>query len=227
MLPQTAELPAGTFTYHVAGDPGAPPLLLLHAFGRDGTDWAPIAEPLAAHRRLIAPDQRGHGTSVYTADYSFELMRDDTAALLDLLGLDEVDVIAHSMGGTIAYLLAESRPSRVARLVIEDTPPPRGRREFAAPAEPSEPVSFDVNALRPIFGQLADPDPAWWEALATITSPTLVVAGGVESFIDQGELAAVAAEIPDARLVTIEAGHQVHGTKPAEFLAAVTPFLLG
>jgi 3-oxoadipate enol-lactonase len=53
------------------------------------------------------------------------------------------------------------------------------------------------------------------------------VAGGEASFVDQSELAAVATEIPDARLVTIEAGHQVHGTKPAEFLAAVAPFLLG
>jgi 3-oxoadipate enol-lactonase len=226
-MPQTAELPAGTFTYHLAGDPGAPPLLLLHAFGRDGTDWAAVAEPLAAHRRVVALDQRGHGRSVYTADYSFELMRDDTAALLDLLGLARVDVIAHSMGGTVAYLLAEAQPDRVGRLVVEDTPPPRGRREFAVPAEPSEPVSFDVKAVRPIFGQLAEPDPAWWEGLAGITAPTLIVAGGEASFVDQSELAAVATEIPDARLVTIEAGHQVHGTKPAEFLAAVTPFLLG
>lgn len=55
--------------------------------------------------------------------------------------------------------------------------------------------------------------------------PTLVIAGGTQSPVPQDRIAEVVRLIPDARLVTIEAGHQVHRTKPVEFLAALRTFL--
>jgi pimeloyl-ACP methyl ester carboxylesterase len=63
-------------------------------------------------------------------------------------------------------------------------------------------------------------------ARAQITAPSLVLGGGPSSHIDQAELAAVAAAVPDCQLVTIpDAGHSIHARRPAEFLAAVVPFL--
>jgi pimeloyl-ACP methyl ester carboxylesterase len=79
--------------------------------------------------------------------------------------------------------------------------------------------------LGPIIHQLNNPDPAWWADLGKITAPTLVIGGGRDSFIDQTELAEMVNRIPDARLVTIEAGHHVHSTRPAEFTSAVQAFL--
>lgn len=77
-----------------------------------------------------------------------------------------------------------------------------------------------------VFAQLRDPDPAWWADLPAVTTPALVIGGGSTSPVPQHLLARVAQLIPDATLVSVEgAGHAVHQTRPAEFLAAVRPFL--
>ena len=65
-------------------------------------------------------------------------MEADVLGFLDALKLDRVDLIGHSMGGLVAYLLAGDHPERVSRLLLEDvaalrprqrgTPRPAGRR---------------------------------------------------------------------------------------------------
>lgn len=79
--------------------------------------------------------------------------------------------------------------------------------------------------IRATDGQRNTPDPVWWDHMGRITMPTLVVGGGPGSPIPQEQVAAVAARLPDARLVTVDAGHLVHETRPEEFLAVVEPFL--
>ncbi|CAM5305752.1 Alpha/beta hydrolase OS=Streptomyces griseorubiginosus OX=67304 GN=AQJ54_29670 PE=4 SV=1 [Streptomyces griseorubiginosus] len=79
--------------------------------------------------------------------------------------------------------------------------------------------------LRATDAQRNAPDPRWWDRMARITMPTLVVAGGTTSPIPQDEVAALAARIPGAALVTVGGGHLVHETRPEQFLAVVEPFL--
>ncbi|WP_416904312.1 alpha/beta fold hydrolase [Micromonospora echinospora] len=69
-----------------------------------------------------------------------------------------------------------------------------------------------------IRAQLNDPDPAWWEETAAVDVPTLII-GGADSTVPSELLAATADRMPDATLVTITAGHDVHRKRPAEFLA--------
>ncbi|MFU8874113.1 alpha/beta fold hydrolase [Micromonospora sp. SL4-19] len=61
--------------------------------------------------------------------------------------------------------------------------------------------------------------------MTEITLPALVVSGGSAGRLPQDRLAAMVARMPAARLVTIDAGHAVHATRPAEFAAAVRGFL--
>ena len=60
-----------------------------------------------------------------------------------------------------------------------------------------------------------------WTAVAS----ALLIAGGPDSHIDQGQLAEMATLIPDCELITIPAGHLVHAVRTAEFTAAVNSFL--
>jgi pimeloyl-ACP methyl ester carboxylesterase len=222
----TIELDGLPFHYRETGDPSAPPLVALHALGLDARDWDGVAAALAGDYRVLALDQRGHGTSARPDAYSFELMRDDLARFADALGLDRFTLLGHSMGGTVAFLFAEAQPARIGRLVVVDTPPPVGGNMPEPPAEAPQPVPFDWRLLAPIVRQLNRPDSAWWAKLPDITAPTLLIGGGTTSHVPQEKLAEVAALIPDCRLITIEgAGHNVHTTRPKEFLAAVRPFL--
>ncbi|MEU0409339.1 alpha/beta hydrolase [Streptomyces griseorubiginosus] len=222
-----------TLAYRVWGPEDAPPVLLLHCRGADGADWAGIAERLATGtrpRRVYAPDLRGHGRSDRLGEvpgvYAYEAMRDDMLGFLAAVGAERADVVGHSLGGAVAYLLAQDAPDVVRRLVLEDVPPPLplDPPRPPAPAPDSEPP-FDWAMLRATDAQRNAPDPLWWEHMGRITTPTLVVAGGPTSLIPQGEVAALASRIPGARLVTVGGGHLVHEARPEEFLAVVAPFL--
>ena len=52
-----------------------------------------------------------------------------------------------------------------------------------------------------------------------------MIAGGPDSHLPQDQLEALADRIPDASYLTIDAGHDVHTTRPEAFLAALLPFL--
>ena len=208
----------------ISGPEHAPPLVLLHALGERATDWDVVAGPLSARRRVYAVDLRGHGDSAWPGEYSLELMRDDVLALLDGAGLDAVDLIGHSMGGVVAYLVAAAQPRRVRTLVLEDVPVPRPR-PVVAPERPDGELEFDWAMVLAVRRQLDDPDQAWLDGLARITAPTLVIWGGPKSPMSADRVGELAQRIDGAELVTIDAGHLVHATRPADFVAAVAAFL--
>jgi pimeloyl-ACP methyl ester carboxylesterase len=230
---------AGTIrvAYRAWGQAGAPPLVLLHALGEQSSDWARVAQELASSWHVYAPDLRGHGASDRAGPYTIEQLAADLAALLDALELKQVALAGHSIGSPPAYLYAARHPGRVTRLVLEDPAPPwpRPLRVLVRPpggsggtAPPGEnegelPFDWDVTALS---NQFTEPQASSWrDELRLIEAPTLLVAGGQESHIDQDQLAEMATLIPDCDLVTIPAGHLVHSARPAEFTAAIAAFL--
>ena len=212
--------------YAVAGDTGLPPAVLLHALGEDSNAWGTVLEALTPSCRVYAVDLRGHGGSSQPGDYSLELMRSDVLGFLRTLKLEEVTLVGHSLGAAVAYLVAEAEPGLVRQLVLEEPPPPLpATPPRVVPSKPSEPLPFDWRVMGAIARQRNHPDPAWWEDLNLITARTLVIAGGIDSHLPQDQIASLADRIPDAKLVTINAGHSVHTSRPDAFLAELLPFL--
>ncbi|MER5948546.1 alpha/beta fold hydrolase [Streptomyces sp. NPDC001904] len=211
-------------SYEVSGPPDAVPLLLLHGLGEGAADWAPVAPAFARDHRVHALDLRGHGHSDRPGRYSLELMRDDVTAFLDALGIDRTRIVAHSMGGVVAHLLAAAEPERVTRLVLEDVPLPRPRTPPPL-VRPDGELSFDWEMLVQVRPQLDTPPAHWLEQLGAITAETLVVAGGPLSHVPQDGVAELARRIPGGRLLTLPVGHLVHREAPEEFAAEVSAFL--
>lgn len=82
---------------------------------------------LSAHRTLLGLDLRGTGESAQPADpatYRCDRLVDDVEALRTHLGLDRIDLLGHSAGGSLAVLYAARHPDRVGRLVLA-CPSPR------------------------------------------------------------------------------------------------------
>ncbi len=227
-----------TISFLEAGQPDWPPVVLLHGGSSSAATWARLSAALtAAGRRVVAADLRGHGSSSRSADYPLAAFGDDIAELLDRLDLASAAVVGHSLGGYAAAAIAQRQPARVTRLVLEEPGiPPRvpGQRHglsgprFALSALAGLVVrrGFDRKAVTSAVSQLRAPDPAWWEGLASITAPTLLISGGPASHIPAQLLAEVAGRIPQSQLVTIPAGHRVHSRSPDAYLAAVVPFLV-
>lgn len=223
----TVGLEAGAFHYTEYGDPGGPPLVLLHGLTSDRSTWAGVAPELAAiGYRVLALDQRGHGGSARTGTYSFEEMREDVSQFADALGLNRFILGGHSMGGTVAELFAERHPGRLAGLIVVDSPPPEGDTPIDPGPGPDHDLPYDWAAVSAVCAQLSHPNPTWWARLPTVTCPTLIISGGSTSPVPQDVLARMAMLLPHATLVTIEgAGHRVHHTRRDEFLDALRAFL--
>ena len=167
----------------------------MHGLGDGAGDWDGVAPAFARHWRVYAPDLRGHGRSGRPGDYSVELMEADVLGFLDALELDRVDLIGHSMGGLVGYLLAGDHPGRVGRLILEDVAALRPR-ERRAPERPEGDVPFDWEMVLAIRGQIDHPDPAWLERLGRITARTLVIGGGAGSHVPQDWVADLAPADP-------------------------------
>jgi pimeloyl-ACP methyl ester carboxylesterase len=108
-----------------ADGPRLPPVLVLHGFLEQGAAWDAVARRL--ERRVVAPDQRGHGRSDHVGPggwYHFWDYVGDVDAIVRRLGAP-IDLVGHSMGGTVACLYAGARPENVRRLVlVEGLGPP-------------------------------------------------------------------------------------------------------
>jgi pimeloyl-ACP methyl ester carboxylesterase len=115
------------YFYRDWGDVAAPPIVLLHGFTGHARSWDTIARKLAATRRVIAFDQRGHGLSDWADEYSTTAMVEDMRLLVDSLGFDRFELLGLSMGGRVAFHFAGTYPDRVTRLVLVDIAPETNR----------------------------------------------------------------------------------------------------
>jgi 3-oxoadipate enol-lactonase len=117
--------------YREDGPADGPVLVLGSSLGTTGAVWQPQLAALAATRRVIRYDHRGHGGSpAPPGPYRVEDLGGDVLALLDRLELDRVDLAGLSLGGMVAIWLAAHAPDRVGRLALLCTSARPGQPEF-------------------------------------------------------------------------------------------------
>lgn len=232
--------------YERLGDPGRPPLLLLHnACATFRAAFEPILAPLAARFHLIGPDLRGHGASTNPSDrLDLRELADDAAALLDHLGIERVHVLAFSGGASAALYLVTRHPARVATQVLVGSHytvrdlPTRGEAFWDAERmRTTRPLWWRALArlhgseerLRALLRWWAEEDrhrPDFTrEALAAIAQPTLLVAGERDRITPVAQTREMAAWMPHAELVLVPGvGHDVIREATETFLAAAFSF---
>jgi len=126
---------------HIQGPAHAPVLLLLHGFGSSLQTWDAWGQGLATEYQVVRLDIAGFGLTgpAEPGDYSDEADVQRLLAVVDQLGLSNMTVVGHSMGGRLAWHFAAAHPQRVDKLVLiapDGFPDPQAHSEmtYAVPA---------------------------------------------------------------------------------------------
>lgn len=99
------------------------PVVLIHGLFGSLDNLGLLARPLSEQYRVISVDLRNHGASFHSDEMSYPAQAADLLALLDRLGLEQVAIVGHSMGGKVGMQMAKLAPTRVAKLVVADIAP--------------------------------------------------------------------------------------------------------
>ena len=150
-----AQLPGLTMAYDATGS--GRPLLLLHGYPLSRRIWQPQLDGLLDAAWMVAPDLRGHGdTEASEGIYTMDHLADDTAALLEELGITQPVVVAGlSMGGYAALAFYRKHRARVAGLILAatragaDSPEGRAGREKAAATAREKGAAAIADAMLP------------------------------------------------------------------------------
>ena len=114
---RTVTLHGHAFSYSDSGT--GPALLFIHGILGSQKQWAHLVDKLDEDHRLIVPDLFGHGESAKpVGDYSLGAHAATLRDLLDRLGIEQVTLVGHSLGGGIAMVFSYLFPERVERLVL-------------------------------------------------------------------------------------------------------------
>lgn len=104
-------------------DSSEAPLVILHGLFGTLDNWHNIARKLSEQRTVIGVDQRNHGRSFHDPVMDLPTMAQDLEQILSHLGIEECDIIGHSMGGKVAMHFALNHPGFVRKLVVVDIAP--------------------------------------------------------------------------------------------------------
>lgn len=97
------------------------PLVILHGFLGMGDNWKTLARQFGRNGYEVhLVDQRNHGRSFHSEDFSYELLVEDLKTYCEAQGLSSISLLGHSMGGKTAMLFAVTYPEMLSKLVIAD-----------------------------------------------------------------------------------------------------------
>ena len=119
LVPAFASYDGTEIGYRVLGD--GPPLVCLPGGPGRSADYLGDLGGLDRSRQLILIDPRGVGLSADPADpatFRADRLVADVEALRDQLGLDQLDLLAHSAGCVLATFYAAAHPQRLSRLIL-------------------------------------------------------------------------------------------------------------
>lgn len=114
----------GTVLHYVRGGTG-PPVILIHGFPQDWSEYRAIMPRLSQRFTVVAVDLRGIGGSAAAAGgYDAANMAADVRRLAEVLKLERAYVVGHDLGGIVTYAYLRKYPQTLRGAMILDAPIP-------------------------------------------------------------------------------------------------------
>lgn len=137
----------------VSGPEDAPPLVLFHGVSSSRSTYHWLPEQVTANRRVIRADFRGHGHSAWAPGrYLMERYFEDAVAVLEQTTTRPAVMVGFSLGGCMAWTIAQRRPELVSAIFMEDPPLYGG-----------EPDVHEAAGIGPILRRSIEQEIAWRE----------------------------------------------------------------
>jgi pimeloyl-ACP methyl ester carboxylesterase len=157
-----------------AGNPRV--LVMWHGLLRSGRDFDDAAAAFAATHRVVCPDTIGRGCSEWSpspaAEYNVPFYAALAAALLDQLGVAEVEWLGTSMGGQIGMAAAGTvLRGRVTKLLLNDIGPRLSQpaldriKAYSGKAVEFARLSEYEAYLKGVYAALGPQDPEWFRRM--------------------------------------------------------------
>jgi pimeloyl-ACP methyl ester carboxylesterase len=137
-MPRSAPVDGFRLEYDRYGD--GDPVVLLHGWPGDRTDYDAVAPLLEPSATVVVPDLRGFGASDKHPEppaeaYTAAAQARSVLGLIDELGLDPPVLAGYDIGSRIAQAVARAAPERVRALVVAPPLPGAGQRVLTAAAQ--------------------------------------------------------------------------------------------
>jgi 3-oxoadipate enol-lactonase len=212
--------------YEIHGE--GEPVVLIAGLNSDHTLYRGILPQLAAKYQVIAFDNRGVGqTDKPDIPYSIDMMADDTAGLLNALGITQAHILGASLGGRIAVVLALRHPQLVKSLILVSTttrmPTMTWRRRLIKLELQIMKMRGSHNAAMRQF--VASTGFDCTDRLSEIQVPTLILHGRKDKTAPYRLAEEMHSEIKHSKMVTFDGGHIFFILRPKQFLEAILAFL--
>ncbi|MBL4624893.1 MAG: alpha/beta fold hydrolase [Flavobacteriales bacterium] len=98
-------------------------LIVLHGLMGMLDNWATPAKVLAKYFEVYLVDQRNHGHSAHSTEFTYQSMSDDLYEFIETHQLEGAHLLGHSMGGKTAMKFAQNNPGLLDKLIIADIAP--------------------------------------------------------------------------------------------------------
>ncbi len=124
---KTVKVNGLAFAYRELGPKTGVPVIFLHHLTAGLDDWDPsVVDGIAESHHVIAFDNLGVGKSEGQTPDDVNAMAHDAEAFVDALGLKKVDLFGYSLGGFVAQVIAQERPTLVRKMILAGTGPAGG-----------------------------------------------------------------------------------------------------
>lgn len=99
------------------------PVIILHGLLGSLDNWQTIAKKIAEKLQVYIIDQRNHGRSPHSDEFSYELLSNDLLDFFEQHHIEKAHLIGHSMGGKVAMQFALEHSDKVGKLIVVDVAP--------------------------------------------------------------------------------------------------------
>lgn len=100
-----------------------PNLIILHGLFGSSDNWQTLGRKYAEDFTVYLVDQRNHGHSQRSDEFTYELMASDLLELMDDEDINSAHLLGHSMGGKTVMTFVQLHPEKVDKLIVADIAP--------------------------------------------------------------------------------------------------------